>query len=187
MKRLLHYKLNFESKWLTFSGVMMGIAFFAQALDYFALRQLHTVDFWQLLLFLILPMVLEVCWCVPLRSEIWKRAEVHGVFAALICLVMLCQSIISAGVFQVILSAAFLVIGGAAAVLITFGFIPHLALGMLVFTAVAIMRVLVFTLPTYVTSGYMSLVQEIPYVSVILGLMLFFGGICSDDEKANEE
>ena len=49
MKRLVRYKLNFESRWLTLSGVMMGVAFFLQALDFFALRQLSDVQLWPML------------------------------------------------------------------------------------------------------------------------------------------
>lgn len=187
MKRLVRYKLNFESKWLTFSGVMMGVAFFIQALDYFALRQLHTVDIWQLLLFLILPMVLEVCWCVPLRSEIWSRAEVHGVFAALICLVLLCQSFLIGDVFASVLMTVFFVLGGATAVLITFGLISHLALGMLVFAAVVVVKVLLFTLPQYVADGYISLISELPSICAIVGMLLFFGGMRGEGIPSIEE
>lgn len=177
MKRLVRYKLNFDSKWLTFSGVMMGIAFFLQALDFFALRQMQSAPIWQLLLYLIAPMVLEICWCVPLRSETWSRAEAHGVFAALICLVLLGQTVLSGGAMAIALSAVFFLLSGTAAVLITFGFIPHRALGLLVFAATAVMRVLVFAIPQYVVGGCMSLVQEVPPVCMILALMLLFGGI----------
>lgn len=177
MKRLVRYKLNVESKWLTFSGVMMGIAFFIQAVDFFALRQLQDVSLLQLLLFLILPMVLEAAWCVPLRVGKQGRAEVHGVMAALICLLMLVQTAVSAGVLPMVLGIAFCVLGAVAAVLITFGFIAHPALGLLVFTAVGAVRVLVFALPQYLSSGYMSLVQELPPVCMIFGMMLLFCGI----------
>ena len=177
MKRLVRYKLNFESKWLRFSGVMMGVAFFLQALDFFALRQLQSVQTLELLLYLIMPMVLEACWCVGLRVEKWSRAEVHGIFAALICLVLLGQAILSGGVFPIVLGVVFFLLSGAVAVLITWGFIPHRALGLLVFAATAAVQVLLFALPAYVGSGYMSLVQQLPPACMILGMMLLFGGI----------
>ncbi len=186
MKRLVRYKLNFDSKWLTFSGVMMGIAFFIQALDYFALRQLDAVSFWQLLLFLILPMVLEICWCVPLRAEVWNRAEVHGIFSAVICLVLMCQVFVSAALFPAILATVFFAVGGSVAVLVTFGLISHPALGMLVFGAVAAVRVLLFTIPQYVSAGYSCLVTEIPCLCAIVGMMLLFGGIRSEVEPAEQ-
>ncbi len=182
MKRLVHFKLNVESKWLTFSGVMMGIAFFLQAFDFFALRQLQSVAFWQLLLFLILPMVLEACWCVPLRFGKQGRAELHGVLAALICLLMLVQCVVSATVLPMVLGILFFLLGGAASVLITFGFISHRALGLLVFTAIGFVRLVVFALPQYLTSGYMSLVQQIPPLCMILGVLLLFGGLGTKEE-----
>lgn len=178
MKRQVRYQLNFESKWLTLSGVMMGVAFFLQALDFFALRQLQDVALWSKLMWLILPMSMETLWCVPLRSELWKRAEVHGIFAAMSCMVLLGQAILTGGVFAIVLGSVFYVIAGAAVVLITFGFIPHRALGMLVFGAAAAMWVLVFALPAYVAApGYMTLVSLIPSGCLILALTFFFGGI----------
>lgn len=178
MRRLVRYKLNFGSRWLAVSGVMMGVAFFLQALEYFALRQLQSVGIWDLLLFLILPMALEALWCVPMRSEGWSRAEAHGIFAVLICLVLLGQAVLSGGILPIIMGAIFFLVSAAAAILITWGFIPHKALGLLVFAATAVVRVLMFALPRYVSApGYMTLVQELPPVCMILGIMLFFGGI----------
>ncbi len=177
MKRLVRFQLNMESKWVTFSGVMMGIAFFFQALDFLALRQLQSVALWKLVLFLILPMVLEACWCVPLRLGKKSRAEVHGVLAALICLLMLVQSLLTAAVLPMVLGILFFLMGGAVSVLITFGFIPHRALGLLVFAAIGCVRALVFALPQYLDSGYMSLVQEIPHLCMVLGMLLLFGAL----------
>ena len=178
MKRLVRYQLNFESKWLTLSGVMMGVAFFVQALDYFALRQFQTIPMWQLVLWLILPMSMEALWCIPLRSEPWKRAEVHGIFAAFICVMLIGQVIMSGGVFPIVMGSVFYVIGAAAAVLITFGFIAHRALGMLVFCACTAMWVMVFALPAYLASpSYMTVVNLIPVGSLLLSMTFFFGGI----------
>ena len=178
MKRLVRYQLNFESKWLTLSGVMMGIAFFLQALDYFALRQIGSLSLWDLVIWLILPMFLEALWCVPLRSELWKRAEVHGILSALICLVLLVQTIMSGGVFPIVMGCVFYVIGAAAAVLITFGFIAHRALGMLVFFGCTAMWVLVFGLPAYVANpGYMTVISLMPAGCLLLSMTFFYGGI----------
>ncbi len=185
MKRLARYKLNFGSRWLTCSGVMMGIAFFLQALDFFALRQLQRVDLWNGLLFLVLPMVLEALWCFPLRSESWGRAEAHGVFAAMICLTLLGQAILSGGVLPIVLAVVFCLLSGAVSVLVTWGFFPRKALGMLTLAATAAVRVLTVFIPRYVSApGYQTLVQELPPICMILGMALFFGGIyqCRSNE-----
>ena len=181
MKRLVRYRLNFQSKWLTFSGVMMGVAFFLQALDFFALRQLPGVTIWQLLLYLVLPMVLEAFWCLPLRGETWSRAEASGVFCALICLVLLGQTILTGGVIPIIFGAVFFLLGGVVAVLITFGFILHRALGMMVFAAIAVMQVLVIALPRYVAGGYLCLVEVVPPICMTLAMMFLFAGIHMGD------
>ena len=183
MKRLVRYKLNFESKWLTLSGVLMGFAFFLQALEYFALRHFQEVPLWPLLFWLVIPMAMEALWCVPLRSECWKRAEAHGVFAALICMVLLGQAILSGGVFGMILGGGFYVLAAAAGILITFGFIPHKALGFLVFAATFAMWVMVFALPgSLAAPNYRTLISLIPSGCLILSMTLFFWGIRISEE-----
>ncbi len=184
MKRLVRYKLNFKSKWLTLSGVMMGFAFFLQAVDFFALGRFMTADMWNLVLYLICPMILEALWSAPMRAEQWKRAEPHGIFAALICVVLLGQAVLSGGVFPIVMASVFFVLGAITAVMITWGFIPHRALGMLVFTAVAVMQVLVFVLPKYSADSYLSLISLLPPLFMTLSMLCFFGGIHmrEDDE-----
>lgn len=178
MKRSVRYQLNFASKWLTLSGVMMGIAFFVQALNYLAFRQLGDISVRQLLLFLILPMSLEALWCVPLRSELWKCVEVHGIFAALVCIVLLGQAIFVGGVLPIILAVVFYLVGAASAILLTWGFIPHRALGILIFTGTFLMWALTFALPAYLAApGYMVLLDLIPTGCLILSTLLLFGGI----------
>ena len=182
MKRLVRYQLNFHSKWLTLSGVMMGFAFFLQALDYFAMGRFFEADVWDLILFLVIPMLLEALWSASLRTERWNSAAPHGIFAVLICLILLAQVILSGGVFQIIIASIFFLLASATAVLITWGFIAHRALGILVFSAVVAMQVLVFVLPGYgADPGYVSLIRLIPSVCVTLSMTFLFGGIRMDD------
>ena len=186
MKRLVQYQLNFQSKFLTLSGVMMGFAFFLQALEFFALRSMQGVDIWTLLLFLILPMAFEALWCLPLRSECWSGAETHGIFAALISLMLLGQAILVGGVANIVMAAVFFVLSAAVSVLVTWGFGAHRALGMLVLFATALVRLLVYVLPVYVANpGYMTWVQQLPPVCMILAMMLFFGGLKPADSADN--
>lgn len=178
MKRLVRYKLNFDSKWLTLSGVMMGVAFFLQALDYFALRQLQNLSMWQMLLWLILPMSMEALWCVPLRSELWKWAEVHGVFTAMLCLMLLVQAIMTGGVIPIIIASAVYLICAVGAIFITFGFIAHRALGMLLSLCGTAMWVMIFAMPAYLADpSYLTLISLVPSGCLLLSMTFFYGGI----------
>ena len=182
MKRLVHYKLNFRSRWLTLSGVMMGFAFFLQALDFLALRSIRSVDFWDLLLFLIVPMCFEALWCLPLRSECWRGAQAHGIFASLICLLLLGQAILSGGVVNIAMASIFFVLSAAVAILVSWGFIAHRALGMLVLFATVVVRMLLYVLPQCVANpGYVTWIQQLPSVCLILAMTFFFGGIKAEE------
>ena len=184
MKRLVHYKLRADSKWLNISGVCMGIAFFLQALDYLALRTLQSVPVWQLILFMILPMALEAAWCVLVREKLTPKAEVVGIIGAVLCLMLLAQTMFCGNVLLMVIGAILFVLCGAVLVLITWGFIHHRALGMLVFFAAAVIRVLLFgLLPAVFSVNWRALLQELPALLSIVSIMFFFRGIYAQKVK----
>lgn len=184
MKRLVHYKLRSESWWLTASGIMMGLAFFLQALDFLALRTQHSVPVWQWILFMILPMVLEGAWFVLLREKMIPRAEVPGIVGGALCLLLLIQTLFCGSLLLAILGAVVFALAAATIVLITFGYIHHRALGMLVFLAASVVRVLLFgMIPALTTVNWSVLVREVPVVCVTLSMMLFFRGIYAQKIK----
>lgn len=184
MKRLVHYKLRKESWWLTTSGVFMGIAFFLQALDFLALRSDQNISGGQLVLFMILPMVLEAAWFVLVREKLCDRAEVTGIIGGLLCLTLLVQTLFSGNFLLTIVGIGMFALAAAVIVLITWGFIHHRALGMLVFFAGAVVRVMLYgALYAVFSLNVMALVQELPVICAILAMMLFFRGIYAQKAK----
>ena len=184
MKRLVHYKLRKESWWLTTSGIFMGIAFFLQALDFLALRAGENVSGGQLVLFMIIPMLLEAAWFVLVREKVCDRAEVTGIVGGLLCLTLLVQTLFAGNFLLILIGILMFALAAAVIVLITWGFIHHRALGMLVFFAVAVVRVMLYgALPAVFSWNAMALIQEIPVIFVILAMMLFFRGIYAQKAK----
>ena len=178
MKRLMKFEFNPEGKWATLSGVLMGIAIFAQALDFFCLRDLTSVKVLQLIVALILPLALEAAWCFCIRVLRLKMAEVFSVLGAVCCLLMLMQTFFYGSTGLMILSIFLLLIAGAGMVLIPFGFIPRLFLGGLVLLVVAIIYIMMVIFHRILGGmDWMGCLSDLPAVCTLLALTCFFGDL----------
>lgn len=182
MKRLTKFVFNPEGKWATRSGVLMGIAIFIQALDFFCLRDLSSVKAFQLTVALVLPLALEAGWCFCIRVLRLNRAEVFGLVGAACCLLMLLQTFFYGSIGLMILFILLFLIAGAGMVLISFGFISRRALGCLVILAVALVRILTVVFHRILGgTNWMGYLSDLPSVCLLLALCCFFG-----DLKASE-
>lgn len=175
MKRLVTFKFDPEGRWATLTGVLLGVALFAQAFDYLLVRGLQGISVYRLLVMMILPMVLEAAWCFSLRILKLDRAEVYGVFGAVFALILLLQAFFYHTIILTVLFILLLLIGGAAMVLITWGFVPHRAFGALVFFVISGLRIL-FVLIHRLAGGmdWLGLLSDLPSVCILLVLMVFF-------------
>lgn len=178
MKPTVEYKLKKESKWLTASAVMMGLAFFLQAFDFLGLRLIQGVDIREMIIFMILPMVLETVWCVYVRSHKEYSAKFGGVLGALLCIMVFVQTLFCGKMFLILLCGIACLLGVITLILITWGFIAHRPLGFMIFAAVVAIRVLLFNVIGYVTDlNWTEMLREVPVVAVLLSVTLFFGAI----------
>lgn len=178
MKPTVDYKLKKESRWLTASAAVMGIAFFLQAFDFLGLRLMQGVGLLDTVVYMILPMLAEAVWCVYVRTGREHTAKTGGIIGAVLCAVVLLQTLFCGSVLLILIGCASCLLAGAALVLITWGFFPHRRLGMLVFAAVAAIRVLLFDVIGLAAGrNWSGLLSALPAVCILLSLMLFFGGI----------
>lgn len=177
MKPTVVYKLKKESKWLTASAVFMGLAFFLQALDFIGLRLMQGFDLVDWILYMIAPMLVEAVWCVYVRSNQEPSAKIGGIIGALMCLIVLTQTLFCGHVLLLVLGSISCLLAGATLVLVTWGFVAHRKLGLLVLTCVAAIRILLFDVISYVSNlNWNGILQELPVVCILLSLVLFFGG-----------
>ncbi|MBR4971564.1 MAG: hypothetical protein IKY59_01175, partial [Oscillospiraceae bacterium] len=103
MKPTVDYKLKKESRWLTVSAVFMGIAFFLQAFDLLGVRMLQGISARDLILYYLFPMLAETVWCVYVRMNKEHSAKVGGILGAILCLVVLVQTVLCGNVFLMIM------------------------------------------------------------------------------------
>ena len=178
MKPTVVYKLRMDSKWLVWSAVMMGIAFFVQAFDFIGLRMMQGISIVQMIVCMILPMLLEAAWCVIIRGNRAEGAKICGIIGAALSILLCVQTILGGGIVLILIGCGSCLLAGAMLVLVTWGFIPYRHLGFLVLAAVVVIRVLLFGIIDYVaTLNWTAILLELPIVCILASVMFFFGGI----------
>ena len=178
MKRIARYRLNFDSNWMTMSGVLMGVCFFMQSVYFLGIAKLQGLDFPMLVLHLIAPMSLEFLWLFFLRGTKLNAAGVYGLLGTAMLILFLLQACVYGGVWDIVSTALYLLFGGATLIFITGGFFPYKLIGMAVMLGILAIRVLVFDWPAYVEPmDFAGLMLEGPTVCMLLAVICFLGGI----------
>lgn len=178
MKRLVTFAFDPNGKWATLSGVLLGFAFFAQAVDYLLLHPFQALSTWKLLVMMVFPMVMEAVWCVSLRAVRANKAELFGVFGAVFCLILLLQAFFYHNILLVILFALLYLLSGAAMIFITWGFFGHRALGGLVFFVVGGLRILFVAIHRLNPApDWQGILSDLPSVCILLAMVAFFGNL----------
>lgn len=185
MKQLARYKVNFESQWICASVALMGTAFFAQALYFFALTRLEETPVSKLIIFLILPTLLEILWFVLLRTVKLNASGIFGILASVFCILLTVQVFFIGGVLQMVLAVIAYLLASALTLMITGGFFPYKYLGMACFALIFCVRFLGFDMARYIHAGdWIGFVQEIPALCILAAISCFFGGITGIRKRA---
>lgn len=91
-RKMKRYAMDINGKSMNSALIMMGLSFFLRAVYYFACVQIETVGFFELLVWMILPMVLEGAFIVMLRVLKLNMPGVYALMAAAVGLLMVLQS-----------------------------------------------------------------------------------------------
>lgn len=178
MKQIARYKINFDSKWMTVSGVLMGVCFFMQSVYFLGVVKLQGLDFPMLLLHLIVPMALEFLWLVLLRGMKLNAAGVFGLLGTWMLILFMLQAWVYGDTWDLVSTALYVLFGGAALIFITGGFFPYKLIGMAVMTIILCIRFFVFDWPAYIEPfDFGGLMLEGPTLCMMLAIICFLGGI----------
>jgi len=178
LKRIARYKLDFDSNWMTVSGVLMGVCFFAQSVYFLGIIKLQGLDFPMLMLHLIAPMALEFSWLVLLRGTKLNAAGVYGILGTFMLIWLLVLACIYGTTWDIVSTSLYLLFGGAALIFITGGFFPYKLIGMAVMAIILAVRFFVFDWNYYIEPfDFAGLVLEAPALCMLLAVFCFLGGI----------
>ena len=175
-KKIHDYRMDFDGRQHFAAAALMGVAFFLRAVYYFGFTRPETVGAWNLIIFLILPMLVEAAFMVLMRGIRYNAPGVYGILGAAYCLLFILQNFQSGSVVRIFLSVIAYLICGAALVTVTGGLLSRGVAVTALFATLAV-RFLFFDLSGYIFSfRVIGFIQEAAALCGILSLgCLSFG------------
>lgn len=181
-KRTHDYRMDFESRQHFAAAALMGGAFFLRAVYYFGLIRPETVGAWNLTLFLVLPMLVEVAFMVLLRGVRLNAPGIYGILGTVYCLLLILQSFQSGNVLRIVLSIIGYLVCAASLLTATGGLLSRGMASTALFLTVTV-RFLAFDLSGYIFSfRIVSFIQEAAALCGLLSLCCLSLGL---KEKAS--
>ena len=179
MKKDTFYTLRKQSPWLTVSGVMMGVAFLIHAIYYLMVRSIAQVHIAELLIFMILPMTVELFWCLLIHVFPLKTTTPLGVMSCLAFLVLLIHALFYNNILRTILDTAIFLAAAQLVMVILCGRFPYKLFGSAAMLASVCVRAVLFTYPTYIHHGRWEdlITREIPGLCILIAMYCVFGAL----------
>lgn len=146
--RIKRYHLGPEGKGAVGAAALMGIAFFLRCMFYFGFTRTETVGVGELLVWLILPMLLEAAFMVLLRGIKLDAARIYGILGVVYSILLVLQCIGYGSLLRMILGIIAYVICGGSLLAASFGWLNK-DIAFTFYFVTAVVRV-VFDLKPYI-------------------------------------
>ena len=146
---------------------LMGVSFFLRTMYFFGFTRTEEAGFGTLLMFLILPSLLELAFVVMIRGIRLDAAAIYSMMGSAYCLVLLCQSFWYGNLVRTILAVPAYLVCGAALMLVIMGLLSR-GIAVAVFWLVIVVRFLVFMMVPYIFK--LHLITMLPELAALCGL-----------------
>lgn len=182
-KMTYKYRMDLDGKQHMAAAALMGGAFFLRAAYYFGFTRPEEAGVWNLLIFLILPMLLEGAFMVMLRGLRLNMPGTYGIMGAAYCVLLLLQSFQAGGLLRIILAVPAYLICAAALVGVGWGLLSK-SLTVAVLLVTFAVRFLVFDLSGFVFSlRVIAFIREAAALCGILSLVCLALGLREKKQK----
>ncbi len=168
MKR---YRMDMDSKGLHAGLALMGLSFFLRAVYFFGCVRIETVSFWELLIWMILPMLLEATFIVLLRIIRLDAPGIYAIAAAAFSVVLILQNLGGESLVRIILSILGHLACGVLILGVAGGFLSK-QIAVVAYLVTALVRFFCFEMVQYVFRfRVIAFLREVTGLLVIVGLM----------------
>ena len=162
--------MDFDSPKLNAAAVLIGVSFFARVAYYFGISGLQNNGFGTLLLFLILPAILELTVIVLVRGVCLNAPMIYAFVGAGYSVLLTIQSFQYDSVLQIILGVAAYLACAVLLVLEVYGIVRR-ELAAWVLIGVALLRLVIFDIRLYILSFHLA--AFLPEAAGLCGLVAF--------------
>ena len=170
------YHVDVESGGVFGCSALMGIALFLRVMYYFGFTRTETVGFGELLLWLILPLMLEVSFMVLLRGFELDAPGLFGILGTASCLLLVLQCIGYDSILRMIFGIIIYIVCGGIYLAVSAGFL-RIELGKWLLFGTAAVRIALDVGPYVLQFHPVQLMIEAAGICVVLGLGCFMAGL----------
>lgn len=141
-KQYLHYQIDFKSRWVQPSAVLMGLSFFFRIVCFFGLRFVSDWSFFDVLFHMIFPLLLGGAYIVLLRAVRVNAPGLYAILGAGLCVLMFLWSFSGGNIWYILLCFVYYIASGAVLIATAGGFLPGKLLSSAMFLVPFILRFL---------------------------------------------
>lgn len=182
-KKRIRYSMDQKGKFIKAAMSLMGLSFFLRAVYYFGCVRIETVGFWELLSWLILPMLLEGAFIVLLRVLKWDAPQLYGLMAAGFGLVLIFQSFGYGSILRTVFSILAYLGCTVLALGVAQGYLSK-QIAVMAYLVTALARLLIFELvPLVFHLRVVAFVKDATGLIVLLALMCLMNAFVEKTKK----
>ena len=174
MKQYTRFGLDFNSKWTNTCSGLMGLAFFLRVVYYFALRSFRDVNFFEILITMILGIALCAAFVVYITCLRRNAPGLYGMLGAAHCMTIFVLCCTTGNWVRIILAVIWYASAATVLLATVAGYLPGRLLAALMFAVPAVVRLLFFDLGHI---GLIGWVLELSVLAVLVGLSCLAMGL----------
>ena len=168
---LKRYRMDMDGKTMNAGLATMGLSFFLRAVYYFGCVRIENVGFLELLLWMILPMLLEGALIVLLRIIRLDAPGIYAILAAAFGLVLMLQNLDTSNILRMILSILAYLCCGVLILGVAKGFLSK-QIAVTAYLVTALVRFFAFEMVQFVLKlRIVDFIKEVTGLLVVIGLM----------------
>lgn len=182
-KKRIRYRMDQTGRSIQAAMSLMGLSFFLRVVYYFGCVRIETVGFWELLSWLILPMLLEGAFIVLLRILKWDTPRLYALMAAVFGVVLIFQSFGYGSVLRTVFSILAYLACTVLALGVAEGYLSK-QIAATAFLVTALARLLIFELVPYVFHlRIIAFIRDVSGLVVLLALMCLMNAFAEKTKK----
>ena len=180
LRQYTTYQIDFNSKWISACGAMMGMSFFMRIVYYFGFMSLRDVGFIELLTSMLLGIILSGGVVVYLNCMRKNTPGLYGIAGAVQCLILILSSFSSVGALRIILAILWYTLAAVVLLITVGGYLPGRLFAGLMFFVPAAVRFFFFDIGKI---GIIAWVKELAVLSVLIGIGCLAMGLKKSPRK----
>ena len=174
LRRYCRFSVDFESKWIQFSGALVGLSFFLRIVYYFALMSLRDVSPVELITSTICGILLCIVFVVCLNCLHYNAPGLYGIIGTAQCLMMIVLSFTTGDAVRIVLAIIWYTLTALVMLATVGGYLPGRLLSALMFCVAFLVRLLFYDIGQL---GIRRGVQEIAVICVLGGMACLCMGL----------